>query len=39
MTLKLSPYIEYQVKDIFIEKSCRKRAAKAGPRPLYNFGE
>ena len=23
----------------FIEKSCRKCAAKASPRPLYNFGK
>ena len=25
--------------DVFIEKSCRKYAAKASPRPLYNFGK
>ena len=25
--------------NIFIEKSCKKCAAKASPRPLYNFGE
>ena len=31
--------MEYQEKDTFIEKSCRKCAAKASPRPLYNFGK
>ena len=31
--------MEYQIKNIFIEKSCRKYAAKASPRPLYNFGK
>ena len=25
--------------DVFIEKSYRKYAAKASPRPLYNFGK
>ena len=25
--------------NIFIEKSCRKYAAKASPRPVYNFGK
>ena len=25
--------------DIFIEKSCKKCAAKASPRPFYNFGK
>ena len=25
--------------EIFIEKSCRKCAAEASPRPLYNFGK
>ena len=39
MTLKLCPYVEYQIKDIFIEKLCRNCAAKASPRPLYNFGK
>ena len=39
MTLKLCPQIEYQIKDIFIEKSCRDYAAKASPRPLYKFGK
>ena len=37
MTLKLCPYMEYHIKNIFIEKSCRKCVAKASPRPLYNF--
>ena len=27
------------IKNIFIEKSCRKCAAKASPRPRYNFGK
>ena len=31
--------MEYQIKNIFIEKSCKKYAAKASPRPLYNFDE
>ena len=31
--------MEYKIKNIFIEKSCQKRAAKATPRPLYNFGK
>ena len=39
MTLKLCSLIKYQIKNIFIEKSCRKCAAKADPRPLYNFGK
>ena len=30
--------MEYQIKNLFIEKSRRKCAAKASPRPLYNFG-
>ena len=29
----------YQIKNIFIEKSCRKCGEKASPRPLYNFGK
>ena len=31
--------MEYQMKKIFKEKSCRKCATKASPRPLYNFGK
>ena len=31
--------MEYQIKGIFIGKSCRKCAVKAIPRPLYNFGK
>ena len=31
--------MEYQIKNIFMEKSCRKYAAKGSPRPLYNFGK
>ena len=29
--------MEYQIKNIFIEKSCRKYALKVSPRPLYNL--
>ena len=39
MALKPCPQMEYQIKNVFIEKSCRKCAAKASPRPLYNFGK
>ena len=39
MALKLCPYMEYQIKNVFIEKSCRNFVAKASPRPLYNFGK
>ena len=39
MTMKPCPYMEYQIKKVFIEKSCNKCTAKASPRPLYNFGE
>ena len=39
VTLKLCPQMEYQIKNIFMEKSCRKYAAKASPRPVYNFGK
>ena len=28
--------MEYRIKNVFIEKSCRKYAAKSSPRPLYN---
>ena len=31
--------MEYQIKNIFMEKSCRKCAAKDSPRPLDNFGK
>ena len=37
MTLKLCQLIEYYLRNIFIEKSCRKCAAKASPRSLFNF--
>ena len=39
MTLKLCPLIVYYMKNIFMEKSCRKYAPKASPRPLSNFGK
>ena len=39
MTLKPCPEMEYQIKNVFIGKSCRKIAAKASLRPLYNFGK
>ena len=38
-SLKPCPQMEYQIKNIFIKKSCRKCTAKASPRPLYNFGK
>ena len=31
--------MEYQIKNFFKDKSCRKCAAKASPRPLYNSGK
>ena len=31
--------MEYQIKNIFMEKSCRKYTAKASPITLYNFGK
>ena len=31
--------MEYQIKNLFIEKSGQKFAAKASPRPLDNFGK
>ena len=39
MTLKPCPQMEYQIKNVFIEKSYGKCAVKASPRPLYNFGK
>ena len=39
MALKLCPEMEYQIKNIFMEKSCRKYATNASPRALYNFGK
>ena len=39
MTLKLCPYMECQIKNIFVEKSCKKCAAKVSTRPLYNFSK
>ena len=35
--LKLWPLIQYQIRNIFMEKSCRKWAPNASPRPLCNF--
>ena len=37
MRLKLCQLTEYQVRTIFMDKSCRK-CTKASPRPLFNFG-
>ena len=37
MTLKLCPLIEYQIKNIFMEKSCRKYTTKASPKTLFYF--
>ena len=31
--------MEYEIMNIFIEKSCRKYAEKASPRPIYKFGK
>ena len=31
--------MECQIKNIFVEKSCKKCAAKVSPRPLYNFSK
>ena len=31
--------MEYQIKNVFIEKPWGKYAAKASPRPLYNYGK
>ena len=39
MTLKICSLIEYQVKNIFMEESCRKFLPKTSPRPLFNFGK
>ena len=39
MMLKLCPLIEYYIRNIFMEKSCRKYAPKASPRPLFYFGK
>ena len=38
MALQPCQLMEYQINNIFMDKSCRKCAAKAGPRPLFNFG-
>ena len=35
MTLKLCPLIEYNIRNIFMEKSNREGAPKAGPRPFF----
>ena len=34
MTLKLFPLIQYSIRHIFVEKSCKKYAPKASPRSL-----
>ena len=39
MTLKPCPYMEHQIKNVFIKKLGRKCAAKATHKPLYNFGK
>ena len=39
MMLKLCPLIEYYIRNIFMEKSCRKYVPKASPRPLFYFGK
>ena len=35
MTLKLCPLIEYNIRNIFMEKSNRECAPKASPRPFF----
>ena len=35
--LNFSPLIKYLIRNIFMEKSCRKCAPKASPRPLFLF--
>ena len=37
-TLKVCQLIEYQIRNILMEKSCRTSAPNASPRPLFNFG-
>ena len=39
MMLKLCPLIEYYIRNIFMEKSCRKYAPKASPRSFFYFGK
>ena len=39
MTLKLCQLIEYYVRNIFMEKACRKYGLKASTRSLPNFGK
>ena len=39
VALKLWPLIQYQITNILVEKSCRKYAPKASPRPLIYFGK
>ena len=34
MTVKFCPLIEYKIRNIFMEKSCRKFGPMASPRPL-----
>ena len=31
--------MEYQIKNVFMEKSCSKYAPKASPRAPYNLGK
>ena len=39
MPLKLYQLIKYEIKNIFMEKSCKKYAPKASPVPLLNTGK
>ena len=39
MLLKLCLLIQYQIRNTFIGKSCRKYALEASPRPLLKFGK
>ena len=38
MILKLCPLIEYYIRDLFMEISCRKSTSKSSPRPFLYFG-
>ena len=39
MTLKLRQLIEYEIRSIIMEKSCKKCVPKASPRSMFNFGK
>ena len=37
LDIELCQLIKYSVRNIFMEKSCKKRAQKASLRPILNF--